>query len=949
MRAFPPQACPRTRSESSGRRRWRFRLALGLALALAAFAPGARAGPEAAGGALRAFRIPAGLAEDTLRVFAEQAGTEFVFSADKVRGVRTNALQGDYPPRQALDRLLAGTALCAVEDEQTGALTVDRARPPGSTQEPATAPKKTYPMPRTKTLVSWMSALAAAVGSASLSAQTVQPEPPAASGQTVELPRFTVTENHLNPYQSQEALSASRTAMPIMDIPQSISVVTKEFIQDSDANRMLDAAKYVTPIVESTLPYGSDRYMIRGFQVSEEFIDGTNISGPDGYSMSLPVYNIERLEIIKGPNAILVPGGSPGGVINPITKSPQPEDFATLTLDASEYNGDDAWFDVNRTLDQDRAMRVVGAYWDYHYYIHGQFRRGYEFSPSFAWQLNPSNKLIIKSDFVQNRETNLGGVPIDPSVGTGPTAAEGKYAQIARGLPRDFMFGNDSDSRHRHTERVSGELLSNPAEHVSSRLYLMVDHVHRRDVGGTSAGLTQGGGGSVDPFTGLYEPGVTWNTSSYNANGGSLTGTANPVTDPSTWVYTRNNGLVDLDYQEAHLKNDYAAKFAFLGLDSTTLAGYAANFSEVHYKSYVPAARPPVPANNLGSITFPTYAFAPIQPGFTSANLGTDRIGKDTDAQAFAYETLSAFNDRVLLSGGVSRFWGELTRSDTTGTAILSSLPTSPDYNLTSNATSIGLVVKPIKQVSLFASQNTSGGTMPGSINAGVTDPATKVAVGGQKEFGFKTSFWDGRLTTSFSHFQITQSNYAVTNSQYYSLVALGQLAAAAALPQALYIDLRSVGYEFEATYAVNKNLTVLGNLSYDPVRIPITNVRPRGVPDHSSAVYADYRFSEGPLKGFDVNVGVDYKGDVAGENATGYTTTRPLPGGPAFVPVQPSFYVKGRTLTNIGVAYRAKNWSVSLTALNALDVQYVQASLSRTGAYVGTPRDFRGSFEYKF
>ena len=146
-------------------------------------------------------------------------------------------------------------------------------------------------------------------------AQTAAP----AKDDVVTLPTFTITETPANPYLSKQALSASRVAMLIQDIPQTISIVTNEFIQDSLSARMLDAAKYVTPVVESTLPFGGDRYTIRGFQVSHEFIDGMVISGEDGYSMSIAPYNIERIEIIKGPNAILVPGGAPGGQFNPIT------------------------------------------------------------------------------------------------------------------------------------------------------------------------------------------------------------------------------------------------------------------------------------------------------------------------------------------------------------------------------------------------------------------------------------------------------------------------------------------------------------------------------------------------------------------------------------------------------------------------------------------------------
>jgi outer membrane receptor for monomeric catechols len=85
--------------------------------------------------------------------------------------------------------------------------------------------------------------------------------------------------------------------MSIQDIPQTVSVVTSDFLQDSMSVRMLDAAKYVTPVVESTLPIGGDRYTIRGFQVSHEFIDGMVMSGEDGYSMSLAPYNIDRIEI----------------------------------------------------------------------------------------------------------------------------------------------------------------------------------------------------------------------------------------------------------------------------------------------------------------------------------------------------------------------------------------------------------------------------------------------------------------------------------------------------------------------------------------------------------------------------------------------------------------------------------------------------------------------------
>ncbi len=775
------------------------------------------------------------------------------------------------------------------------------------------------------------------------SAQTAPPKP---KDEAVLLAQFTITENALNPYQSQQALSASRTAMAIQDIPQTISVVPREFIVDSGAARMLDAAKYVTPIVENTLPFGGDRYTIRGFQVSAEFIDGTMISGADGYSMSQSTANMERLEIIKGPNAILVPGGSPGGVMNPITKSPMNRNAGSITLGVSHYSGNTLDLDYNRVLSKDgkAAARLVYSLWRVNYYINGQYRNGYEIAPSFSYQLSPAHKFTLKADFVQNRETNLGGLPIDPSVG-GTSAA-----RIPRGLPRDWQFGDDTDTRHRSTERVSAELLSTLGDHVTSRLYVMGDHIRRYDIGGTSAGLTNAGGGSRNPFTGLYEPGVNWNTAAFNAAPGvTLVGTPAPVTDPSTWIYVRNVGKNDLEYTEAHVKNDYAALFETPLFKSTTLAGFAANTSKVRWVTPAAASRPPVPANNLASITYPAYVYPPIRPGLNTAGLGLDRTGKQDDLQVFLFETLGVWKDRVQLSGGVSRFFGTLARTDNTGTGIAAALPNSPAYNLTTNATSFGVVVKPIREVSLFFSRNTTGSNMPGSLNAGVTDPAAKFAVGGQQEYGVKTSLLGGRLTASLAYFDIQQTNTSVTNSEFFRLQALGDFAAAALLPQFLLFDLTSKGWEFETTYSLGKNFTILGNISDVKIRQPVTDVRLRGVPDKSYAVYADYRFTEGGLAGWGVNAGLDYKGDVAGENASGFTTTRPLPTGPAYVPVQPSFVVAGRTLVNVGVTYRHGAWSGALTVFNAFDKDYILAAGSRGAVTVGTPRDWKVSATYKF
>ncbi len=791
-----------------------------------------------------------------------------------------------------------------------------------------------------------------------------------AAKETVTLPEFTIRETQANPYVSKQALSGTRVAMAIQDIPQTVSVVTNEFITDSLSPRMLDAAKYVTPVVESTLPFGGDRYTIRGFQVSHEFIDGMVISGEDGYSMSIAPYNIDRVEIIKGPNAILVPGGAPGGQFNPITKSPIMKDQQSVTLELSQYIGNGINTDINRVISRDKGMaaRIVAAYWNSDGYQKNHFRNGFMFAPSFSWQLSPANKLVVKAEFVQNRETNGTALPIDPNIGS-----DG-YARIAAGLPRNWSFGagDKSDVRHRRTDRITLELLSTINDHVTSRLMLSADHILREDQGGTSAAIfvPNAAGALVafnptrNPFTGKYEPGVTWTVDNSGPTA-IATSAVTPIPDPSTWVYRRNNGSDHLYYNEAHLRDDYAIKFGNDFYTSTTITGLAANFSKTKWKSFPAQPRADVPNNNLSSITYAPYVFP--QPS-APAN-GQNKTAKLQEMQLYVYETAGFFHDRLLLSGGVSRYFGELTRTDSSGVQPIASVTridsagvaqviNVPTLNISSNATSYGVMVKPIKELGVFYSRNQSGESMPGSLQAGNPGllPPFKPTTGTQDEYGVKGSFLKDSLTFSIAHFDISQTNYAVPNSEYYTLVAQGNFAAAAALPTSTYLDVNSKGWEVEGSYAFNKNLTVLGNYSKFKYRQP-TGVRIRAVPDSLGAIFFDYRFTEGVLNGFGANLGLDYKSDMVGESVTALTTSKPLPGVTAtypgvaagFVPQQASYKYNGRTLANLGFSYRTKDWTARIQIENVMNRDYIKAGGSRTAIVVGDPRYVKGSITYRY
>ncbi len=68
----------------------------------------------------RSFDIPAGVAERTLKLFSTQAGRGIIMDADAVAGIRTSSVKGEYEPKEAMQRMLQGTPLTAVQDRESG-------------------------------------------------------------------------------------------------------------------------------------------------------------------------------------------------------------------------------------------------------------------------------------------------------------------------------------------------------------------------------------------------------------------------------------------------------------------------------------------------------------------------------------------------------------------------------------------------------------------------------------------------------------------------------------------------------------------------------------------------------------------------------------------------------------------------------------------------------------
>jgi len=114
-------------------------------------------------------------------------------------------------------------------------------------------------------------------------------------------------------YNPPDAVSATRTDTPLRDIPQTVNVVTAEVMRDQHANSLQDVLKNVPGVGFSTGDGQRDQVTIRGFSaIADQFVDGIR----DDALYFRDLSNVDRVEVIKGPAAVLYGRGSAGGLIN---------------------------------------------------------------------------------------------------------------------------------------------------------------------------------------------------------------------------------------------------------------------------------------------------------------------------------------------------------------------------------------------------------------------------------------------------------------------------------------------------------------------------------------------------------------------------------------------------------------------------------------------------------
>ncbi|WP_273728276.1 TonB-dependent siderophore receptor [Brucella gallinifaecis] len=253
-------------------------------------------------------------------------------------------------------------------------------------------------------------------------------------------------------YVAKTSISATKTGTPLVETPQSISVVTANEMAAQGAQTLGQALGYTPGVVSE--PYGSDpRFdspLIRGFDGRQvQFLNGLRLMRTAGASAVDP-YMLERIEVVRGPASVMFGQGNPGGLINMISKRPTFEKFGEIGVQAGSYETYGTYFDFGGPVaESDQfAYRLTGMVRKAGTQTDFLDNDRYFIAPAFTWKPDEDTKLTILTSFQHDNPSSPSGLPPEFTLNsTGYT------------LPRDFSLGDpDFDRSSRDVINLGYEL-----------------------------------------------------------------------------------------------------------------------------------------------------------------------------------------------------------------------------------------------------------------------------------------------------------------------------------------------------------------------------------------------------------------------------------------------------------------------------------------------------------
>jgi catecholate siderophore receptor len=255
-----------------------------------------------------------------------------------------------------------------------------------------------------------------------------------------------VTGEHVEGYDAKKSRSSTRTDTPLLDTPQSVTVVTQDLIKDRAVRSIGDAIIYVPGVTLHQGENNRDQVVIRGNSSSADFfIDGAR----DDVQYFRDLYNIENVEVLKGPNAMAFGRGGSGGLVNRVTKMADGNEAREIIVSGGSFDAKRVQADLDQPVDDALALRLNTVYEH-----SGTFRQfgdleRYGVNPTASLLLDEGTRLQTGYEYFHDERFNDRGIPsqnggpfrTDPATFFGDPKENTSRANVQSGfaiLSRDF-------------------------------------------------------------------------------------------------------------------------------------------------------------------------------------------------------------------------------------------------------------------------------------------------------------------------------------------------------------------------------------------------------------------------------------------------------------------------------------------------------------------------------
>ncbi len=711
----------------------------------------------------------------------------------------------------------------------------------------------------------------------------------------IELSPFEVSSVGSDGYGASESMTGSRVAVKIIDLPYSVNVLTSEFFEDFALFELNDNLAYISSFTD--LDQGGS-FNLRGFRSTVQLRDGFFRLGRYGSS------NVDRVEVIKGPNAAIYGQTSPGGMVNMISKKPTNRNSLRFSVSAGDFDTLRATAEYNGIAGPEGKTRYLAILGYYNRMSETPLdeltnKEGYL---AIQHVFSPTSSLLLQAEFMdRNVDSSSSAAPFIIDDKNTATANDDKVVGIAKGLATLQQRGSESylnRGMRAYTATYTKTFNRTFSLRASGNLYHAFNENYNNNV---AAGTVNGRTlvmqrGAFPEFGAIYEDG----------GGVQVDLLANYRTGK-----IEHRTLVTLEY------NDYYRYDPALRISGADLAAW----TPIRTFTVLPDFSGPA---------------APIPFLTTEYNPATGNLRRDNKNRTSITGTLirhqAAFMDgRLLAFGGARLDYVKYRLNDRLA-------GNANRFSFKEVTPNLGASYKFSEGWRAFA--NYSEGFFPNaqSITASVIDANYDSERAQGFEYGIKGSLLDDRLTFTVNAFRIERQN-----------VRVNDIDPVTQLPVVTFEGAQLVrGVELDATWSMTDALSI--GLSVGHVNSEITDLgfrtasigrSPARISPYNGGAHLRYRIVDGRLRGLSFNVGVTYFARTpvsnadAGDTYTNGVLVRSTEEWRQTVP--------GMAIVNAGLRYRLPTsrdarWghTLGLNVNNALDTYYLKSSRQ-----LGDPRSF--------